>query len=45
VARRRRAGAGRGRCGAGQENIDYASLADAIRLTEAIVRRLDRTWV
>jgi hypothetical protein len=27
------------------ENIDYASLADAIRLTEAIVRRLDRTWV
>jgi hypothetical protein len=27
------------------ENLDYDSLADAIRLTEAIVRRLDESWV
>jgi hypothetical protein len=27
------------------ENIDYETLADAIRLSEAVVRRLDRNWV
>jgi putative aminopeptidase FrvX len=26
-------------------NVDYDTLADAIRLSEAVVRRLDRTWV
>jgi hypothetical protein len=27
------------------ENVDYATLSDAIRLTEAVIRRLDRNWV
>ena len=27
------------------ENVDYATLADAIRLTEAVVRRLDERWL
>ncbi len=27
------------------ENADYGTLADAIRLSEAVVRRLDRSWV
>ncbi|MGH2984011.1 MAG: M28 family peptidase [Solirubrobacterales bacterium] len=27
------------------ENVDYATLTDAIRLSEAVVRRLDRRWV
>jgi hypothetical protein len=27
------------------ENVDYSSLADAIRLSEAVIRRLDRDWV
>jgi Peptidase family M28 len=27
------------------ENVDYATFADAIRLTEAFVRRLDERWV
>ena len=27
------------------ENVDYATLADAIRLTEATVRRLDERWL
>jgi Peptidase family M28 len=27
------------------ENVDYSTLADAIRLTEAVVRRLDERWL
>jgi hypothetical protein len=27
------------------ENVDFASVADAIRLTEAVVRRLDHDWL
>jgi Peptidase family M28 len=27
------------------ENVDYDSLADAVRLTEAVVRRLDDAWL
>ena len=27
------------------ENVDYARVADAVRLTEAIVRRLDERWL
>ena len=27
------------------ENVDYGTLADAIRLTEAVVRRLDARWL
>jgi Zn-dependent M28 family amino/carboxypeptidase len=27
------------------ENVDFGSVADAIRLTEAVVRRLDEDWV
>ena len=27
------------------ENVDYGTLADAIRLTDAAIRRLDRSWV
>ena len=27
------------------ENVDYATLADAIRLIEAVVRRLDERWL
>ncbi len=27
------------------ENVDYGTLADAIRLSEAVIRRLDRSWV
>ncbi len=27
------------------ENVDYGTLADAIRLTEAAVRRLDERWL
>jgi Peptidase family M28 len=27
------------------ENADYETLGDAIRLTEAVIRRLDRSWV
>jgi peptidase M28-like protein len=27
------------------ENVDYSTLADAIRLTEAVVRRLDEQWL
>jgi peptidase M28-like protein len=27
------------------ENVDYGTLADAVRLTEAIVRRLDERWL
>lgn len=27
------------------ENVDFGSVADAIRLTEAVVRRLDEEWV
>lgn len=27
------------------ENVDYASVADAARLTEAVVRRLDERWL
>lgn len=27
------------------ENVDYGSVADAIRLTEALVRRLDERWL
>ena len=27
------------------ENVDYGTLADAIRLTEATVRRLDERWI
>jgi hypothetical protein len=27
------------------ENVDYDTLADAIRLTEAVVRRLDERWI
>jgi hypothetical protein len=27
------------------ENVDYGTLADAIRLTEAVVRRLDGSWL
>jgi Peptidase family M28 len=27
------------------ENVDYGTVADAIRLTEALVRRLDERWV
>jgi hypothetical protein len=27
------------------ENVDYGTLADAIRLTEAVVRRLDERWI
>jgi putative aminopeptidase FrvX len=26
------------------ENVDYGTLADAIRLSEAVIRRLDRRW-
>jgi hypothetical protein len=27
------------------ENVEYGTVADAIRLTEAIVRRLDERWI
>ena len=27
------------------ENVDYNTLADAVRLTEAVVRRLDERWL
>jgi hypothetical protein len=27
------------------ENVDYGTMADAIRLTEAVVRRLDERWI
>jgi hypothetical protein len=27
------------------ENVDYGTLADAIRLAEAAVRRLDERWL
>jgi peptidase M28-like protein len=27
------------------ENVDYGTLADAVRLTEAVVRRLDQDWL
>jgi Peptidase family M28 len=27
------------------ENVDYGSVADAVRLTEAVVRRLDESWL
>jgi hypothetical protein len=27
------------------ENVDYSTLSDAIRLTEAVVRRLDESWL
>jgi hypothetical protein len=27
------------------ENIDYRTLADAIRLSEAVIRKLDRSWL
>jgi hypothetical protein len=27
------------------ENVDYGTLTDAIRLSEAVIRRLDRTWI
>jgi peptidase M28-like protein len=27
------------------ENVDYGTLSDAVRLTEGVVRRLDRNWV
>ena len=27
------------------ENVDYGTLADAIRLSEAVVRRLDERWL
>jgi hypothetical protein len=27
------------------ENVDYGTLADAIRLAEAVIRRLDERWV
>jgi hypothetical protein len=27
------------------ENVDYSALSDAIRLSEAVVRRLDRQWL
>jgi len=27
------------------ENVEYGTVADAIRLTEAIVRRLDKSWI
>jgi peptidase M28-like protein len=27
------------------ENVNYGTLADAVRLTEAVVRRLDRRWL
>ena len=27
------------------ENVDYGTLADAVRLCEAIVRRLDERWL
>jgi len=27
------------------ENVDYATVADAVRLTEAVVRRLDEDWI
>jgi hypothetical protein len=27
------------------ENVDYRTLGDAVRLTEAVVRRLDEDWV
>ena len=27
------------------ENVDFGTVADAVRLTEAVVRRLDRDWV
>jgi hypothetical protein len=27
------------------ENVDYGTLADAVRLTEAVVRRLDERWL
>jgi hypothetical protein len=27
------------------ENVDYRTVADAVRLTEAVVRRLDDDWV
>jgi len=27
------------------ENVDYSSVADAVRLTEALVRRLDERWL
>jgi hypothetical protein len=27
------------------ENVDYGTLADVIRLSEAVVRRLDERWI
>ena len=27
------------------ENVDYGTLADAVRLAEAVVRRLDERWL
>ena len=27
------------------ENVDYGTLADAIRLAEAMIRRLDERWM
>jgi hypothetical protein len=27
------------------ENVDYETVADAVRLTEALVRRLDQRWL
>ena len=27
------------------ENVDFGSVADAIRLSEGVVRRLDREWL
>ena len=27
------------------ENVDYGTLSDAVRLTEAVVRRLDERWL
>jgi hypothetical protein len=27
------------------ENVDYVTVADAVRLTEAVVRRLDEAWI
>jgi Peptidase family M28 len=29
----------------GPENVDYETVADAVRLTEAVVRRLDERWL
>ena len=27
------------------ENVDYGTLSDAVRLSEAVVRRLDERWL